>query len=277
MKNQTKPLIVIIKGNERYILRPEIIEMADKFYNDVKFKLELKGYRVEFGRSIDYAEYDKSAVYWIGHSRGCGAFEFVHSDLYPEIKRICLETKSNDWWDKKHYELSEKDKRHLEKIPKVVSSFSEKKLLAITKPVDQLSLKEASELSKVVNESIDYEKKNGYNPERGDLSLRTAVIYEGKVVGYFQPRKGDYYWRSGYVYLGKDYRGKGIMFEALRDFFKDHNPAKAWIANNNLPSQHLFERLGFKKAQAFNLSKKEEDQGWWWVLDDPHAKFRSGW
>lgn len=146
---------------------------------------------------------------------------------------------------------------------------NQNKPLVITKHVDQLSLKEASELSKIVNKSIDDEKKNGYNPDRGDLSLRTAVLYEDKVVGYFQPRKDDYYWRSGYVYLSKEYRGKGIMFEALKDFFKDHRPAKAWIANNNLASQHLFERLRFKKVKKFNITKKEEDQGWWWILDEP--------
>ena len=111
-KSNAKPLAVIIKGNSKYTELPKIKAMADRFYQDIKSRLEANGYNVKFDAGLPYTRPDTSAVLWVGHSRGNDRLSFAPSG----VETIALTDKADNsltpdeiGMSKEHYQLSAKD------------------------------------------------------------------------------------------------------------------------------------------------------------------------
>jgi len=117
---QQNNLVIIIKGNSKYINNVNIKPLADNFYDSIKHNIEAKGYIVKFRSSNDFVLHNKYAKIWIGHSRGCSTWDFRNKKINPTILRICLQTKSNEWDSPLHYQLSDDDLLKLNKIPNYV-------------------------------------------------------------------------------------------------------------------------------------------------------------
>lgn len=129
---KTKPLAIIVKGNPKYINDPKISKMANYFYDDIKNRLELLGYNVEFDEGKAYASPSEKASVWIGHSMGIDRLQYAPKN----IKTIALITKDNlehllknvktdedikkvydqNGFDPKHYELSNEDIKNIDSL-----------------------------------------------------------------------------------------------------------------------------------------------------------------
>jgi hypothetical protein len=116
-----RPLAVIVKGNPKYLRDRRVKPMAEAFYADVKERLEKRGYRVEFDAGQPYTLPNEKAKVWVGHSRGIDRLD--HAPAH--IKTIALQTEDHKKTfasldahgrDPSHYQLSEKDKRALDRI-----------------------------------------------------------------------------------------------------------------------------------------------------------------
>jgi len=114
-KERNKKLAVIIKGNPKYIDKPEIKPIADAFYLEIKKMLQVKGYHVQYDAGEDHTVPDTKAAVWLGHSRGAGRLRFAPAGLIT----IEIHSKSNDGDDQKHYQLSDTDVRHINNLPNV--------------------------------------------------------------------------------------------------------------------------------------------------------------
>ncbi len=101
-----KPLAVIVKGNPKFIKGNPL---ADKFYNDIKAKLENNGYRVEFDIGADFTEPDQNAALVVGHSRGVDRLKYAAKTS----KTFEIKTKSDVGSSPLHYTLSESDLKNL--------------------------------------------------------------------------------------------------------------------------------------------------------------------
>ena len=73
----TSKTAVIITGNTKIINSDKYKSIANKFYNDIKEYLELKGYSVTFDPGLEYTRPHKADL-WIGHSRGVTRLQYAH-------------------------------------------------------------------------------------------------------------------------------------------------------------------------------------------------------
>ena len=88
-----------------------------------------------------------------------------------------------------------------------------------------------------------------------------------KVVGFYTPGrikcKGVNYSTLHAVYLLPSCRGKGIMQEILKLFFKETKHAMVWIEDANERSINLFTKLNFKKdVKQIHITRT----GHWYTL-----------
>jgi hypothetical protein len=122
MKNHEKPLVVIIKGNPKYLRQLKIRPLAEHFYAVIKSMLVAKGYEVEFDEGKPYTIPKVYAAVWIGHSRGIDRLRFAPT----RVKTIALQTKDHDQDFKSnderglsplHYELSDADQTAIAALP----------------------------------------------------------------------------------------------------------------------------------------------------------------
>ena len=108
-----KPLVVIVKGNPKYIANRAIKSKADAFYNNVRSLLEQRGFRVTFDAGEEMTRPDVTAYAWVAHSKGEGRLRFAPDGVktYALATKGVTEGKTNDeiGFDPEHYMLSEKD------------------------------------------------------------------------------------------------------------------------------------------------------------------------
>lgn len=149
--------------------------------------------------------------------------------------------------------------------------------MAVSKLVDKVSVIARNSLSKEQKEEFDIVQEKGYSDpflkgaETNITGKMDAMVIihdtDKQVIGFLVPErtsyKGQRHWRSGAVYLKPEYRGRGIMFNVLQEFFLKHNPALAWIDDSNNKSINLFTKLGFIKHKP-----KDHDgvHGHWYIL-----------
>lgn len=101
------------------------------------------------------------------------------------------------------------------------------------------------------------------------FSEKSVITDETKqhVMGFFSPQainiEGVRHWRAGVLYLKPEYRGKGIMEQALKEFFATHRPGICWIDDTNVRSINLFKKLGFEKNKPLMY---EGADGHWYIL-----------
>ena len=129
-----KPLAIIIKGNDKYINNPKIKSIADTFYNDIKLKLEAKGYEVKFDDGMPYTIPDETASVWIAHSRGIDRLQYGSKNI-TKISLLCqdqyettdkskmnmdelINFRDKIGLDPKHYLLSDSDVKNINNLPK---------------------------------------------------------------------------------------------------------------------------------------------------------------
>ena len=97
---------------------------------------------------------------------------------------------------------------------------------------------------------------------------RQVIVNEiGEVMGCFEIATREFEGRSYYntnrPYLRQDFRGQGVMGQALAEWYKVFRPGIAWIANDNERSVHLFTSLGFKPVKAWPGKGKD---GFFYIL-----------
>lgn len=86
-----------------------------------------------------------------------------------------------------------------------------------------------------------------------DGERRLVLLYgvQQEVIGFMSPKRQSYrgtnHWRAGAIFTVPKYRGRGLMFAALLEFFTKHQPGLSWIDDANHPSIELFKKLGFVK------------------------------
>lgn len=130
------------------------------------------------------------------------------------------------------------------------------------------------EQKKAFESVLKESSKNGFlDSDMEELfnSNRCRVILYGdkeEVAGFFTPRSGVYNgkttWRPGALFTLPKYRGKGIMKEALTQFFRKHARGLCWIDDKNKASIALFTSLGFKRGDA---REHENNAGHWYVFE----------
>lgn len=107
---------------------------------------------------------------------------------------------------------------------------------------------------------------------------RAAILLNAQVVGFFSPSKTSFlgvrHHRAGALYLLPEYRGKGIMREALSAYFATKTPALSWIADNNAASQKLFKALGFVQNKA--KAGQGGEAGHWYLKPKSDAALEEG-
>lgn len=134
-KPNSKPIAVIVKGNEKYITDKTIKPMADKFYNEVKKILEAKGYAVEFDRGLAYTSPRGDARVWLGHSMGVDRLQYAPKGITTlEIKSLSPIPVDKKLYDQngsnpKHYQLSDDDIKNINAL----QSYSESDLACYSK------------------------------------------------------------------------------------------------------------------------------------------------
>lgn len=97
---------------------------------------------------------------------------------------------------------------------------------------------------------------------------RQVIVHDNNVVGCFESGQilfeNKMYHRTNRPYTAKAYRGKGLMFDALQDWYSYRRPAMCWIDDDNQASIALFTRLEFIRKEPF--FHKEKD-GHIYILD----------
>ena len=90
--NKSKPVAVIIKGNaDRMDDRAK--KLSVKFYDEIKTRLERKGYQVEFDEGLAYTMPRADADVWLGFSRGHSRIDIAKSQAeYAHIKMYKIES-----------------------------------------------------------------------------------------------------------------------------------------------------------------------------------------
>lgn len=84
---------------------------------------------------------------------------------------------------------------------------------------------------------------------------RVGIYHEGKLVGFYGPRKDRGYWRTGSIYILPNYRGLGLASKAVNDFFsKVEGKGLAYIEPHNISSMKAYEKAGFKKHSVFTTT-----------------------
>lgn len=79
---------------------------------------------------------------------------------------------------------------------------------------------------------------------------------EGLIVGFLTPRLAKSgFWRFGPLFLHPDWRGKGIMAQAIRQHLGNVSRAMAWIEDGNEASRALHTRLGFVEKHKLGYGK----------------------
>jgi RimJ/RimL family protein N-acetyltransferase len=77
--------------------------------------------------------------------------------------------------------------------------------------------------------------------------VKKTILWNGQVVGHMVcfSQSGE---RDVGYWLGRDFWGKGIASQALREFLKmiDTRPLYAHVARHNLASARVLEKCGFK-------------------------------
>jgi L-amino acid N-acyltransferase YncA len=96
---------------------------------------------------------------------------------------------------------------------------------------------------------------------------RVLLSQTKKIIGFYTPGRikinSVNYSMLHAVYLLPSCRGKGIMQEVLKLFFKETKYATVWIEDKNLRSINLFAKLGFEKElQQIHVGKV----GHWYIL-----------
>lgn len=98
-----------------------------------------------------------------------------------------------------------------------------------------------------------------------------TILLNDNVIGFYCSRQEIYKpnnelrYRSGVIYINKEYRRLGLAKVILTEYFKTHKPAFALIANNNLDSQKLFTSLGFIKSINYKIHNRISAN--YWLLD----------
>lgn len=124
---------------------------------------------------------------------------------------------------------------------------------------------------------LDQVKLNKYLKQfdSNSKAYRIPILYENIVVGFYSPHETTYnnkkYWRSGVIFILPNYRSKGLASKTLRQFFSDKQYAVSLIDKTNIPSQRLFESLGFKR-DAEIIGKISGQPTWIYVKEPSEFK-----
>ncbi len=107
-------------------------------------------------------------------------------------------------------------------------------------------------------------------------NLLRTVTYRGQVAGNIVSFLGEGHREVGY-WLGREYWGKGIATEALRQFLQEirTRPLYAHVAKGNLASQRVLEKCGFRVAgedRALAVLPGEVIEEYILILDDRDDK-----
>lgn len=144
-----------------------------------------------------------------------------------------------------------------------------------TKLHSQLQGEQAEALAAIVNaaQSDQFVSDGKGNVPKGEN--RTAILLNGTVIGFLSPYEhvlmGDTYHRAGPLFLLPEYRGKGLMREALLAFFQDHTPGLAWIDDTNKPSIKMFVSMGFTRHSPWPA---ESGGSGHWFTQQPSGSVR---
>ena len=84
------------------------------------------------------------------------------------------------------------------------------------------------------------------------------VFYFNDVAaGFAIPRRdGDGYYRTGPIFVLKEFRQKGIAKSFISEYFKNKK-GRAWIEESNEPSMRLYQSMGFKKSGKVIMDDNE--------------------
>lgn len=134
--------------------------------------------------------------------------------------------------------------------------------------VSDLSSVQLKRFQEVIKLAGSEEHLKGEFDADGNSKARKVIITDTEdVAGFFTPSqtsvKGVKYWRAGALYLLPKYRGKGLMYLALKEYFRSHIPGIAWIADSNTASINVFTKLGFK---PYKPKEYEGIPGFWYTL-----------
>jgi len=140
------------------------------------------------------------------------------------------------------------------------------------KKLKDLNDYQLKELNSLTDEADAHEEFSGFNLVKGQEydSRRIVFLLGDNVVGFMTPREetrfGKNRWRTGAIFVSKNFRGMGIAPKAIKEFFKDKK-GYSWISNQNKASQNAFSSAGFIKGEERNVGDSPLDQGHNWYKD----------
>ena len=129
----------------------------------------------------------------------------------------------------------------------------------------QLNDEQKNKLNKLLDGADTHPEFAGYNLVRGEDKdeARLAILNNNNVVGFLTPRFDRGFWRTGAIFIGDDFRGKGFARKAISLYFSDSSkrPARVWIAESNIDSQNAFISAGFEKGERRDIGPLDSDRG----------------
>jgi len=177
-KPTSKPIAVIIKGNEKYITDKTIKPMADKFYNEIKKLLEAKGYAVEFDRGLAYTSPRGDATVWLGHSMGADRLQYAPKGIITLEIESLSHTNDPKLYDKngrdpKHYQLSPDDIKRIESL----RTYTEHDLNYYSKSYE-LGIKHGTVAGTVIPHTRITDLKENQKVSKGDVIIYNSGFFE---------------------------------------------------------------------------------------------------
>lgn len=96
------------------------------------------------------------------------------------------------------------------------------------------------------------------------IGQQVSISVGESVVGFLTPRKEhDSSWRTGAIYIDKEYRSHGYGSKAIAMFFSDKENGFALVESYNYSAQKAFQKAGLKMNGLYLDSSDNKYIGFW--------------